>query len=321
MHWIIAILLGIVFLYLGSEWLVDGAKRLAVRLGIAPFVIGLTVLAFGSSAPECVTSIVSRGTPSIIIGNVIGSNIANVGLAIGLAALINPITAKFTSMIFEVLAMLFSSALITVFAAFGAITMWEGILLIAMLLAFIFIVYRLKVNDKEGQEAYTSDVGEDEKEGFFNSLIWFVIKIAVGLVVLYYGAEFFVNGATDLARIIGVSELFIGLIVVAIGTSLPELCICLMAAYRKENDLAVSNIVGSNIFNALFVLGIGASLVDIPITQQTLTFHMPVMIGLSALMALMIWKKDCISRRSAAVLFIIYAAYIATMALVPSLTM
>ena len=143
----------------------------------------------------------------------------------------------------------------------------------------------------------------------------------VGLVLLYFGARFFVDGATELAKILGISELMIGLIVVAIGTSLPELCISLMASYRGENELAVSNIVGSNIFNSLFVLGIGALLVDVPVLDTTLMFHMPVMIGLSVLMFLMVYRNNKIGKVSGAILLTVYVAYIAAMAIFPSLTM
>ena len=320
MFWLIGILLGIVMLYFGSDWLVDGAKKLAIRLGIAPFVIGITVLAFGSSAPEAVTSIVSSSTPEIIIGNVIGSNIANIGLCIGLAAILNPMVAKYASMRFEIITMVVSACLITILGINGYIGLVEGIILMALLLVFIFAVYYMKRGDKEGQESYVSEI-ETEIDHSTKKLILWIGMCIVGLVLLYFGAKFFVEGATDLAKEIGVSELMIGLIVVAIGTSLPELCISLMASYRGENELAVSNIVGSNIFNAFFVLGIGATLTDVPILDTTLMFHMPVMIGLSLLMFLMVWRKNEISKISGALLLTIYIAYILAMAFVPSLTM
>ena len=138
MFWLIGILLGIVMLYFGSDWLVDGAKKLAIRLGIAPFVIGLTVLAFGSSAPEAVTSIVSTSTPEIIIGNVIGSNIANIGLCIGLAAILHPMVAKFTSMRFEMVTMVFAACLITIMGINGYIGFIEGIILMSLLVVIVF---------------------------------------------------------------------------------------------------------------------------------------------------------------------------------------
>ena len=321
MFWLIGILLGIVMLYFGSDWLVDGAKKLALRLGIAPFVIGITVLAFGSSAPEAVTSIVSTSTPEIIIGNVIGSNIANIGLCIGLAAVLNPMVAKYASMRFEIIAMVASVSLITVMGISGFIGLIDGIILISLLLAFVLSVYFLKRGDKDAQESYVSEVDGVEIDHSAKKLLLWIGMCIVGLVLLYFGARFFVDGATELARILGVSELMIGLIVVAIGTSLPELCISLMASFRGENELAVSNIVGSNIFNSLFVLGIGAVLVDVPVQDTTLMFHMPVMVGLSVLMFLMVCRNNRIGKVSGAVLLSVYIAYIVTMALVPSLTM
>ena len=320
MFWLIGILLGIVMLYFGSDWLVDGAKKLALRLGIAPFVIGLTVLAFGSSAPEAVTSIVSSSTPEIIIGNVIGSNIANIGLCIGLAAILNPMVAKYASMRFEIITMVVSACLITILGINGYIGLIEGIILMSLLVIFILAVYFMKRGDKEGQESYVSEIDTNIDRSIKKLLLWIGMCI-VGLVLLYFGARFFVDGATDLAKEIGVSELMIGLIVVAIGTSLPELCISLMASYRGENELAVSTLVGSNIFNAFFVLGIGASLADVPISDTTLMFHMLVMIGLSLIMFLMVWKRNEISKISGALLLTIYIAYILAMAFVPSLTM
>ena len=321
MFWLIGILLGIVMLYFGSDWLVDAAKKLALRLGIAPFVIGITVLAFGSSAPEAVTSIVSRANPEIIIGNVIGSNIANIGLCIGLAAILNPMVAKYASMRFEIITMVVSVSLITLMGLAGFIGLVDGIILISLLLAFVLSVYFLKRGDKDSQATYTSEIDDVEIDRSTKKLILWIGMCIVGLVLLYFGARFFVDGATELARILGISELMIGLIVVAIGTSLPELCISLMASFRGENELAVSNIVGSNIFNSFFVLGIGAVLVDIPVLDSTLMFHMPVMIGLSVLMFLFVFRKNRISKLSGAVLLTIYVAYIVTMAFVPSLTM
>lgn len=321
MFWLLGIILGIVMLYFGSDWLVDGAKKLALRLGIAPFVVGLTVLAFGSSAPEAVTSIVSTSTPDIILGNVIGSNIANIGLCIGLAALLNPMVAKFESMRFEIITMVAAVSIITILGINGYIGSVEGIILISLLILFVLTVYFMKRGDKEGQESYVAEIDTSEIDRSTSKLLLWIAMCIVGLVLLYFGARFFVEGATELARIMGVSELMIGLIVVAIGTSLPELCISLMASFRGENELAVSNIVGSNIFNSFFVLGIGASLVNVPVSHNTLIFHMPVMIALSVMMLLMVWRRDSISKLSGAVLLSVYVAYIVIMALVPSLTM
>jgi cation:H+ antiporter len=319
MDWVLlGIPVGIVLLYFGSDWLVKGGKGLALRLGVPPFVIGLTVLAFGSSAPECITSIVSTSNPEIITGNVIGSNIANIGLAIGLAALVAPMAAKYSTMRFELAVMMATTLALAALAFVGYAGFWVGIAFVISLLVFIYVVYYLKKDDKEGQEAYSSEVEDDGPS--YGSLVLVLLVIA-GLVLLYFGARFFVDGAVELASMLGMSDLLIGLIVVAVGTSLPEICISLIAAKRGENDLAVSNIVGSNIFNILFVLGIGASLVTVPIADSVLYFHMPVMILLSLLMIASARFKNGISRPMGALLISIYVAYVAIMIAVPSLTL
>ncbi len=317
MDWLLlGIPLGIVMLYFGSSWLVDGAKKLALRLGIAPFVVGLTVIAFGSSAPEIITSIVSTKTPGIILGNVIGSNIVNVGVAIGVAAIICPLAAVYRSMKVEITTMMATSFLLLALAATGTINRVFGVALCIILVMFVLIVYKLKVNDAEGQKAYASEAEGEVADTPYYILI---IKIVAGLVFLYYGATFFVDGATELAHMIGISDFLVGLIIVAIGTSLPEICICALAAKRGESDLAVSNIVGSNVFNATLVLGAGALLVDIPVAGNVLMIHLPVMIQLSAVMYLMVYRRNEINRASGALLLAIYVVYITVIAMMPSL--
>ena len=317
MEWVLlGIPLGIIMLYFGSDWLVDGAKKLALKLGIAPFVVGLTVIAFGSSAPEIITSIVSTKTPGIILGNVIGSNIVNVGVAIGVAAMICPLAAVYRTMKIELLTMIGTAFLLLALAFTGTIGLPFGILLLAILVSFVYIVYRTKINDKEGQQAYAA-----EAEGADDSTSYpiLIAMIAAGLVLLYYGATFFVDGATELAHMIGISDFMVGLIIVAIGTSLPEICICAMAAKRGESDLAVSNIVGSNVFNATVVLGTGACLVDIPVASNVLMIHLPVMILLSLMMFAFVYRRNQIGRTAGMSFLCVYIAYIAVLACMPSL--
>ena len=316
MEWVLlGIPLGIVMLYFGSDWLVKGAKNLALRLGVAPFVVGLTVVAFGSSAPEMVTSVVSANTPAIILGNVLGSNIVNIGIAIALAAIVCPLAAKYDTMRMEVAMMIITSFAVFILVALNILSLWVGIGLIAALIIFLYVIYRAKKDNTEGQEAYTSEVEEGSTQGY----PILIALIAVGLILLYFGARFFVDGAVELAHMIGISDLLVGLIIVAIGTSLPEICICLIAASRGENDLAVANIVGSNIFNACAVLGVGAVVAKIPVSESVLYFHIPVMILISLCMFAMIKWKNQISRPSAFVLLGIYVAYLAIMIAVPSL--
>lgn len=313
--WIaVCLIAGSAMLYFGSEWLVRGAKGLALRLGVTPFVIGLTVLAFGSSAPEAITSIISTETPSIIIGNVVGSNIANVGLAIGLAAITGPMVAKYSTMRLEITAMMLASIGLCVLGIFGYVGQIEGIIMILLLLIFIYWVFKKKGTSEEDRASYEEEV---TPEKMATPLL--AVLVIVGLVLLYFGAKYFIAGARDLAYMLGVSDLLIGLIVVAIGTSLPEMCISIIAARRGEADMAVANIVGSNLFNILFVLGIGATLVDVPISGSVLTYHLPMMLIFSAVMFLMVRFRNKIDRPSGLLLVAMYAVYIAIIAMIPSL--
>lgn len=313
MEWVLlGIPVGIVFLYFGSEALVDGGKNMALRIGITPFVVGLTVLAFGTSAPEAITSVVSRNDPGIIIGNVVGSNIVNIAVCIGLAAMIFPISSVFKDNRIEFVTMILASLIVLVMA-FGGIGTIEGVILLLLLALFIFIVYKTKVNSPEAQ-AEAAEMGEADKP------MWkCILYIIAGLVLLYFGADMFVDGSKEVAKMAGVSELVIGLFLVAIGTSLPELCVSIMAAFRHENDIAVSNIIGSNIFNAFFVLGIGAVITDIPVYDSLFTLHIPVMILLSVLMALFIWRWGKVNRFSGAVLVAVYAVYAIIILAMPDL--
>ncbi len=313
MDWVLlGIPVGIVLLYFGSEALVDGGKDMALRLGVTPFVIGLTILAFGTSAPEAITSIVSRQDPGIVIGNVVGSNIVNIAVCIGLAAMIFPISSKFADNKIEFATMVLSAFVILIMA-FGGIGLIKGIILLLLLIVFIFTVYKTKVNTPE---AKAEDLGEPKMP------MWrCVLYIIAGLVLLYFGADMFVDGSKEIAEMAGISELVIGLFLVAIGTSLPELCVSIMAAFRHENDIAVSNIIGSNIFNAFFVLGIGAVLGDIPAYDSLFTLHIPTMILLSVLMTFFIWKWGRVNRFTGALLLGVYIVYAVIILAMPDLAM
>lgn len=318
MAWeLLGIPIGIVLLYLGSEWMVTGAKKMAFRLGVTPFVIGLTVVAFGSSAPETITSLVSTDNPQIILGNIVGSNIANVGLAIGLAALVAPVVCGFHQNRFEMYSMMFSVLLITAMALTGSLGTIEGIVLVALLFVFVYLVYRFKNGTGEAKdEELEKEATEDIQWPIWKSSFFVVL----GIVILYFGAKAFIAGSVELAGIMGVSDLMIGLLVVAVGTSLPELCICIMAAKRHENELVVSNIVGSITFNCFFALGIGVVFTTVPITHYMMIFHMPVMILMAAVLFAMIRYGNRITRPQAAVLLVMYVVYVALMAVFPELT-
>jgi len=316
MEWmLLGIPLGIVLLYYCSDWLVDGAKSLALRMGVTPFVVGLTVVAFGSSAPEAVTSLVSGSNPEIIVGNIVGSNIANVGLCIGLAAVIAPIACDYKSVRFDLISMMIALMMILLLSLTGSLSWPQGIVLLVSLAVFIYAVFRLKKADANAVPT-DLEIGMGKQRGTFVSLL----LIVVGIVGLYLGARAFILGATEMAQLIGVSDLLIGLLVVAVGTALPELCVCLAAAYRHENELAVSNIVGSIIFNSFFALGLGVLFTTVPVMHYVLTFHMPLMILMGLLMVLMVRRDNSISRGEGAVLLGVYAAYVAAMVVFPVLT-
>jgi cation:H+ antiporter len=317
MSWLLlGIPIGVALLYFGSEWMVDGAKKMAIRLGVTPFVVGLTVVALGSSAPETITSLVSSGNPQIIVGNIVGSNIANVGLAIGIAAVISPIVCRFADIRFEIFSMLAAVVIVSLLALTGTLGFVQGAILLAALCIFIYFTYRTK----RGGAAAT-DEDDAEKEEVSKTPMWkCVLLVAAGMIFLYLGARVFIDGAVELAGIFGISELMIGLLVVAIGVCLPELCICIVAAYRKENEIVVSNIVGSIVFNSFFALGVGVVYTTVPVTHYTMVFHLPVMILMAALLALLIKGGNKVSRWQGAMLICVYSAYIALMGFFPELT-
>ena len=251
------------------------------------------------------------------MGNIVGSNIANVGLAIGIAALISPIVCKFTEIKFEMFSMIAAVLIVSALALTGTLGIIQGAVLIAALFIFLFFAYRLKknvaVDDKE--------IEKKEKEESIKTPLWkCIILIGAGIPLLYFGARAFIEGAVELAGIFGVSELMIGLIVVAVGVCLPELCICIVAAYRKENELVVSNIVGSVVFNCFFALGIGVLYTTVPVTHYTMVFHLPVMILMAALLVLLIKSGNRVARWEGAVLISIYSTYILLMMIFPELT-
>lgn len=311
---LLGIPLGFVLLYYGANWLVDNAKRIAFVLDVSPFVIGLTIVAFGSSAPEAALAVMSSKSADIVLGNVVGSNIVNIGLVVGLSALIFPLSTRFDTVRFEVWVMLLAALLITIIAWFGIFELPHGLLLMALIFLFIYVVYRSSQNDPL-KEVVDATVDSDADRA---NLGRYIIMTVVGLAALILGANVFVDGAVVLADMLNVSELVIGLIVVALGTSLPELSICVVAALKKETEIILSNVIGSNIFNALFVLGLGAVVAPIAVPSSMLSLDFPVMILLSILLAVAIRTYGVVSRKEGALLLTIYLAYVAFLFL-PSL--
>jgi len=305
---------GLVLLVVGAEALVRGAARLASRFGIPPLIIGLTVVAFGTSAPETAVSVQAalNGSGDIAIGNVVGSNIANVLLILGMTALVAPLVVSRQLIRLDVPIMIGASLVTFGLAWDGQLSRIDGALLFAAVVAYtlFLIISSRREKAAEADDEFAKEFGLHEPAKPYAGLINAGLVIA-GLVLLVVGSNFLVEGAVALARALGLSELVIGLTVIAIGTSLPELATSIMAAIRGERDIAVGNIVGSNIFNLLCVLGL-ASLVSpqtISVSSNALAFDFPVMIAVAVACLPIFFAGYCIKRWEGALFVAYYVAY------------
>lgn len=316
--------IGLAILVFGADLLVRSASFLARSIGMSPVVIGLTVVAFGTSAPELAISLQAafQGQPEIALGNVIGSNIANILLVIGLSALIVPLTVAYQIVRLDVPLMAGASVLVLLLSLNGTLGRTEGALLFFLLLLYlVYTVRQVRRDTPPAIEAeYAAEYGNAQELDSSprvrsRALARNLLLLAAGLALTVWGARMLVDSASALARSIGISELIIGLTVVAVGTSAPEIATSLVAAARGERDIAVGNAVGSNIFNLLCVLGLTAVLSPkaIPIPRAAITFDLPVMV-LVALLCLPIFYSRFTIRRWEAGFFVAgYLAY--TMAL------
>lgn len=304
---------GLVLLVVGAEVLVRGAAKLAAQFGIPPLVIGLTVVAFGTSAPETAVSVQSawNGSGDLAIGNVIGSNIANVLLILGLTALVAPLIVSRQLIRLDVPIMIGASLVVYALAWDGALSRLDGALLFAAVLTYTgFLIYSARKDSGGEDDVFAKEFGLDEKPKPYAWIINLGLIIA-GLGLLVLGSNFLVEGAVTLARALGLSELVIGLTVIAIGTSLPELATSIIAAFKGERDIAVGNIVGSNIFNLLLVLGL-ASLVapaTISVSPNALAFDFPVMIAVAVACLPIFFTGFRINRWEGALFLAYYMAY------------
>lgn len=297
---ILYLIIGGAFLFFGANWLVKSAVFFANRLKISSFVIGLTVVAFGTSLPELVISLeaVLTDASAIAIGNIVGSNIANVGLVFGFTSLIFPMAIHFRRIKRDLYIYLFVCFVFVVFLYDGVISRVEGIALFTGLVLYTWSCIRFK---REQDVESATPIGKTGK-----TLILFVL----GIIGLYFGADLFVKGAIELARIFGVSELAIGMSVVALGTSLPELSTCFVASFRKEHALSVGNIIGSNLFNILSVIGIVGFVKPIISPQEIMTFEIPIMIAFGLVLIPLGLVKQPISRIYSFLLITAYFAFI-----------
>ena len=306
---------GLVLLVAGAEVLVRGAAKLAAQFGIPPLIIGLTVVAFGTSAPETAVSVQAAldGKGDLAIGNVVGSNIANVLFILGLTALIAPLLVSRQIIRLDVPIMIGASLLTWALAWDGSLDRIDGALLFGGIVAYTaFLIIMSRRDQAAAGDEFSEEFGLHETPKPYAWAINLALILG-GLVLLVSGSNYLVEGAVILARTLGLSELVIGLTVVAVGTSLPELATSLMAAIKGERDIAVGNIVGSNIFNLLCVLGL-ASLVSpnaIPVAANALNFDFPVMIAVAIACLPIFFNGYCINRWEGAVFVGYYAVYTA----------
>lgn len=312
---VLLFLAGLVLLKKGADWLVEGSSSLARRLGIPAIIVGLTIVAFGTSLPEFVVSLISalKGSSDLAIGNIIGSNIANIALILGISSLIMPILIKENTLIYETPFVLVSALLLLILSndknLFGAdsftLGRFDGAVFLLIFIFFIFYIYNsTKKASKPVKKEFESEFKKSSRLGTN------IIYIIIGLACLFAGGKMLVSGAVSIAYSLGVSEKFIGLTIVAVGTSLPELFTTVVALTKKENDIALGNIIGSNIFNILFILGIVGIIKPVSVNPVMVYFDMIVMVILSSLLILFATTGRKINRPEGAFFLLSYIGYI-----------
>lgn len=308
---IIYLLLGFVLLVGGAEFLVRGAARVALAIGISPLVVGLTVVAFGTSAPELAVSMVSTftGDGDLALGNVIGSNIVNILVILGVSALIVPLVVHQQLVRLDVPFMITISFLLLLLGIDGLLGRWDGLLLSSLLIGYTgFLIVKSRTESKGRRDDYDAELGSMPESAWWKNVLW----IFLGMGGLVIGSKWLVDSAVGIAAAYGVSELVIGLTIVAIGTSLPEVATSVVAALKGERDIAVGNAVGSNIFNILSVIGI-SSLISpngIAVSKAALSFDLPVMIGVAVACLPIFFTKYCITRLNGTFFILYYGAYL-----------
>jgi cation:H+ antiporter len=315
---ILLIIGGFILLLVGGEALVRGSVAVASRMGVSKLVIGLTLVGFGTSAPELMTSVQAAlaGSSGIAIGNVVGSNIANILLIIGASAVIYPLACPKEAIRRDGAVMIAATltliALSLLFGEIGRIS--AGILIICLINYLLWTFYQER---KSG--GTSAEMHEHETETFsapmLKAIPFQIFLVVVGIIVLIFGADLLVEGATDLAKTLGVSDSIIGLTVVAVGTSLPELATSIMAAIKRQADVAIGNVIGSNIFNIFSILGITALIQPIDIPQDISGIDNWVMLATAIVLVVFGLTGSKITRAEGIVLLISYIAYIGFMAL------
>ena len=300
----VLLLIGLVMLCFGGNWLVSGGVAIAKKFRISNLVIGMTIVAYGTSTPELAASIAAAGDHSaIILGNIIGSNIANVGMVIGIAAILTPLAVHKSVLRKEIPIMLGVSALLVLLSIDGELSQYDGILLLTGLGIFAVYTFRSALKQREKSK-------DDTNSGKNNIYLKSIGLIGIGIIVLYIGAILTVDNAVVIASEFGLSETIIGLTVIAIGTSLPELITSIIAIRKGHSDIGIGNIIGSNIYNILMIMGVGASLGGVLITADVyVDYAIMIIFSLSLLIGL---KTQIISKPMGVILAAGYGLYLIT---------
>ena len=306
----ILLVTGFIILILGGDYFVKGSSSLAFRLKLSPLVVGLTIVAFGTSAPELLISLQAAlsGSPDIATGNVIGSNICNLSLVLGVTAIITPVLLKKNSIRFDWPMTMGASLLLFFVIQKGYIASWEGIVFVFILIIYIvFIIWKSRKTTKDLELVQKND---DIPEAPPKQLIKDILAITLGAAGLYYGSELLVGSVRDLAVELGVEERVVGLTLVALGTSLPELVTAAMASYKGHTDLAIGNLMGSNLFNILSILGITSIITPITVNESIINTDIIWMLAVTLLVLPLMVIRKTIGRFDGVILIVFYIVYI-----------
>jgi cation:H+ antiporter len=302
---IIFVLIGILLLYYGAEILVKGSSNLAIKVGISPMLVGLTVVAFGTSSPELFVSFIAgmQNSSDIALGNVVGSNICNIGLILGLASIIMPVKVDINDIKLDLFIMIAASLIVWLMILDKHLSHLDGIILLILIISYLFFKIKQSIRERKAIDLEIDDNSKVKSKGFY------IFLIIAGLITLIIGSNLFIDGAISIARYLGVSNAIIGLSLVAFGTSLPELATSIIAAIKKQDEISLGNIIGSNIFNILFILGFTSTFFQINAGDiKTVDYLVMLFTSLIIIPMGIVGKKY--SRIDGFMLLLIYIAYI-----------
>jgi len=306
---ILYIILGIIFLYKGSEWLVGSSERLARYLKVSRSVVGLTIIAIGTSLPEFVTSLTATvsGSSDVALGNVIGSNMANIGLVLGLAIIIKPFRIELKELLRDGPWLILGTVLLLIMAIDGKFSRIDGVILTVFAVIFFYsIVKRVR-----GTRLAEKDLPwQDEFHLKAKDRVHNIILIIIGIIVLVGGAVLLVKGAVEMAVLLNLPELLVGLTIVAIGTSLPEIAVTSWSSSHGQSQIALGNVIGSNISNIFIILGLVSIISPIQVSPKAIAFDIPIMVLLTLLALFFMKTKESVSRWEGFILLIFYVSYI-----------